>query len=58
MRDATFACPETTFAGVDDLGLVVTGQLLEPYRAVLACRVLDADDCHPRPGVRVRSLPG
>ena len=30
MRDATFACPDlTTFAGVDDLGLVVTGQLLE-----------------------------
>ena len=48
MRDATFACPDlTTFAGVDDLGLVVTGQRLEPDRAVLACRVLEADDwCH------------
>ena len=48
MSDATFASPDlTTFAGVDDLGLVVTGQLLEPDRSVLACRVLEADDwCH------------
>ena len=40
MRDATFACPDlTTFAGVDDLGLVLSGQGLEPDHAVLACRV-------------------
>ena len=44
MSDATFTAPDlTTFAGVDELGLEVTGQRLEPGRAVLACRVL-ADD--------------
>jgi len=42
--DATFACPDlTTFARLDELGLVVTGQRLEPDRAVLACRVVDPD---------------
>jgi transposase len=42
--DATFACPDlTTFARLDELGLEVVGQRLEPDRAVLACRVLDAD---------------
>jgi len=42
---ATFACPDlTTFCRVDDLGLVVTGQLLEPGRTVLACRVVEPDD--------------
>jgi len=42
--DATFACPDlTTFAGLDALGLEVTGQRIEHNRAVLACRVL-ADD--------------
>jgi len=42
--DATFACPDlTTFARLDDLGLVVVGQRLEPGRAVLACRVVAAD---------------
>ena len=48
MPDATFACPDlTTFARVDELGLEVTGQRLEPARAVLACRVVEADDwCH------------
>ena len=41
---AGFACPDlTTFCGLDDLGLVVTGQRLEPDRAVLACRVVDPD---------------
>ena len=45
MADATFACPDlTTFTGLDELGLVVVGQRLEPERAVLACRVIDADD--------------
>jgi transposase len=33
----------TTFCRLDELGLVVTGQRLEPGRAVLACRVLDPD---------------
>jgi transposase len=44
MLDATFACPDlTTFCRLDGLGLEVTGQRLEPDRAVLACRVVDAD---------------
>ena len=48
MSDATFAGPDlTTFCRLDELGLEVTGQRLEPDRAVLACRVRDADDwCH------------
>jgi len=42
--DATFACPDlTTFCRLDELGLEVTGQRLEPDRAVLACRVVDPD---------------
>ncbi len=45
MSDATFARPDlTTFCRLDELGLQVTGQRLEPDRAVLACRVLDCDD--------------
>ena len=44
MSDATFARPDlTTFARLDDLGLEVTGQRLEPGRAVLACRVVEPD---------------
>jgi transposase len=44
VRDATFACPDlTTFCRLDALGLEVTGQRLEPDRAVLACRVLEDD---------------
>ena len=45
MADATtFACPDlTAFCRLDELGLEVTGQRLEPDRAVLACRVVDAD---------------
>ena len=45
MLDATaFACPDlTTFCRLDELGLVVVGQRLEPKRAVLACRVVDDD---------------
>jgi transposase len=39
--------PCAPFCGLDELGLQVTGQRLEPGRAVLACRVLDSDDwCH------------
>jgi transposase len=42
--DATFARPDlTTFCRLDALGLEVTGQRLESDRAVLACRVLEAD---------------
>ena len=45
MVDATFARPDlTTFTGLDDLGLVVTGQRIEPDRAVLSCRVVEPDD--------------
>lgn len=44
MPDATFARPDLTkFCRLDELGLVVTGQRLEPDRAVLACRVLEPD---------------
>ena len=44
MLDATFAAPDlTTFARLDELGLAVVGQHLEPDRAVLACRVVDDD---------------
>ena len=44
MFDATFACPDlTTFARLDELGLTVVGQHLEPTRAVLACRVVEPD---------------
>jgi hypothetical protein len=43
---AGFACADlTTFCRLDELGLEVTGQRLEPDRAVLACRVVD-----PTPG--------
>jgi transposase len=41
---AGFACPDlTTFCRLDELGLEVTGQRLEPDRAVLACRVVEPD---------------
>ena len=40
-----FACPDlTTFCRLDELGLEVTGQRLEPERAVLSCRVVEPDD--------------
>ena len=38
----------TTFCRLDELGLVVTGQRLEPKRAVLACRVVEPDDSDER----------
>ncbi len=49
MHDATragaFACADlTTFCRLDELGLVVTGQRLEPTRAVLACKVVVPED--------------
>lgn len=56
MLDATFARPDlTTFAGLDRLGLEVTGERLELGQAVLSCRVLEPDDwcrecgCQGRP---------
>ena len=42
---ATFAAPDLTmFCRLDGLGLEVTGQLVEPERAVLACRIVAPDD--------------
>jgi len=39
-----FACADlTTFCRLDELGLEVTGQRLDPDRAVLACRVVAPD---------------
>ena len=44
MPDATYDSPDlTTFCGLDELGLVVVGQHLEPDRAVLACRVVETE---------------
>ncbi len=44
MVDATFVCPDlTTFCRLDELGLDVVGQHLEPDRAVLACRLVESD---------------
>ena len=44
MPDATSACPDvTTFARLDELGLEVVGQRLDPDRAVLACRIVATD---------------
>ncbi len=60
-----FAGPDlTAFCRLDELGLVVTGQRLEPDRAVLACQVVEPDQwcrrcgCEGRPrdtGVRRRA---
>jgi hypothetical protein len=42
--DATFACPDlTTFCRLDELGLEVTGQRVQPDRTLLACRIVDED---------------
>jgi transposase len=42
--DGGFACPDlTTFCRLEELGLEVVGQRLEPDRAVLACRVFEPD---------------
>lgn len=44
MPGATFTCPDlTTFAHLDELGLEVLGQQLEPDRAVLAYHVVEQD---------------
>lgn len=45
MSHATLVRPDLTrFTRLDGLGLLVTGQHLEPERAVLACRVAEADN--------------
>jgi transposase len=42
--EAGFACADlTVFCRLDELGLEVTGQRLEPDRTVLACRVTEPD---------------
>ena len=48
MSDATSATPDLSkFCRLDELGLEVTGQRVEPDGAVLACRVSAPDDwCH------------
>ena len=44
MPHATFTRPNlTTFPRLDELGLEVVGQQIEPKRAVLACRVVEPD---------------
>ena len=57
MPDATFGfAPDlTTFCRLDELGLVVTGQRLEPDRAVLACRVVEPGPVVPT--LRLRGQP-
>ena len=53
MPHATFACPDlTTFCRLDELGLEVVGQRLEPRRAVLACQVVEPDEWCRRCGCR------
>jgi transposase len=43
-RDAGFGCADLTlFCRLEELGLEVTGQRLEPDRAVLACQVVEPD---------------
>lgn len=62
MHDATvggradaFASPDlTVFCRLDELGLVVTGQRLEPDRAVLACQVVEPDQWCRRCGCEGR----
>ncbi|NOK07315.1 transposase family protein, partial [Myxococcus xanthus] len=62
MHDATvggradaFASPDlTAFCRLDELGLVVTGQRLEPDRAVLACQVVEPDQWCRRCGCEGR----
>lgn len=42
--NATFCCPDrTTFSCLNDLGPEVVGRRVMPDRAVLACRVVEAD---------------
>ena len=44
MLHATFATPDlTTFCRLDELGLVASGQRIEPHQAVIECRVVESD---------------
>ena len=44
MLHATFAAPcLTTFCNLDELGLEAVGQLIDPDRAVIECRVVEPD---------------
>jgi transposase len=55
VSELTFATADlTTFARVDELGLEVVGQRVEPGRAVLACRVVEPDDWCRRCGCQGR----
>jgi transposase len=54
-RADAFASPDlTAFCRLDELGLVVTGQRLEPDRAVLACQVVEPDQWCRRCGCEGR----
>jgi len=60
VHDATsgagFGCADlTTFCRLDELGLEVIGQRIEPERAVLACRVVEADQWCRRCGCEGRA---
>jgi hypothetical protein len=45
MPHATFVRPDLgSFSRLDELGLQVVGQRLEPGRAVLACRIVETDE--------------
>ncbi|WP_420192174.1 ISL3 family transposase [Xanthomonas campestris] len=51
MSNATLQRPDlTTFCRLDELGLEATGQCLYPDRAVITCRVVDADEWCSRCG--------
>jgi len=51
--DAGFGAADlTAFCRLDELGLLVTGQRLEPDRAVLACMVVEPDDWCRRCGAQ------
>ncbi|GAA2147730.1 transposase IS204/IS1001/IS1096/IS1165 family protein [Humibacillus xanthopallidus] len=55
MSDATFATPDLSkFCRLDELALEVVGQQVGPDRAVLACRVVEADEWCRRCGCQGR----
>ena len=64
MSHATFLPPDLgSFCRLDELGLQVVGQRLEPGRAVLACRVIETDEfargsVHPVSAASAASMDG
>ncbi len=53
MLNATFGPADlSAFCGLDELGLVATGQSIEPDRAVIECRVVEPDDWCTRCGAK------